>query len=117
MNYIKDLPSEPARNAALALYCKKVNEAEQILLTARLFYRAIKLNIKLYRWERAIDIAINNKTHVDTVIAYRKRFLAQYGKEEDIEKFKQYGRDMEVDWETVKTKIKADKDREAAANQ
>lgn len=32
INYIKDLPSEPSRNAALALYCKKVNEAEQILL-------------------------------------------------------------------------------------
>jgi len=28
INYIKELPSEPARNAALAMYCKKVNEAE-----------------------------------------------------------------------------------------
>ena len=117
INYIKDLPSEPARNAALALYCKKVNEAEQILMQARLYYRAIKMNIKLYRWERALDIAINNKTHVDTVIAYRKRFLTQYGKEEEIEKFKQYARDIETDWETVKAKIRADKDREAAANQ
>ncbi len=75
INYIKELPSEPARNAALAMYCKKVNEAEQILVQARLFYRAIKMNIKLYRWERALDIAVNNKTHVDTVIAYRQRFL------------------------------------------
>jgi intraflagellar transport protein 80 len=33
------------------------------------------MNIKLYRWERALDIAVNNKTHVDTVIAYRQRFL------------------------------------------
>ena len=71
INYIKELPSEPSRNAALAMYCKKVNEAEQILLQARLFYRAIKMNIKLYRWERALDIAVQNKTHVDTVIAYR----------------------------------------------
>ena len=28
VNYIKELPSEPARNAALAVYCKKINEAE-----------------------------------------------------------------------------------------
>ena len=28
INYIKDLPSEPSRNAALALYCKKHVEAE-----------------------------------------------------------------------------------------
>jgi intraflagellar transport protein 80 len=74
------------------------------------------LNIKLYRWDRALDLAVNNKTHVDTVIAYRKRFLTQYSKEEDNERFKQYTRDLEVDWETVKAKIRADKDREAAAN-
>ena len=117
INYIKELPSEPSRNAALALYCKKVNEAEQILLQARLYYRAIKLNVKLYRWDKALDIAINNKTHVDTVIAYRKKFLDQYGREEDNERFKQYARDIEVDWETVKAKIRADKDKEAAANQ
>ena len=53
------------------MYCKNVNEAEQILLQARLFYRAIKMNIKLYRWERAMDIATKNNTHVDTVLAYR----------------------------------------------
>ncbi len=86
-------------------------------MTAKLFYRAIKMNVKLYRWDRALDIAINNKTHVDTVIAYRQRFLQQYGKEEENERFKQYARDIEVDWETVKAKIKADKDREAAMNQ
>lgn len=52
------------------------------------------MNIKLYRWERALDIAINNKTHVDTVIAYRQRFLTQYAKEEDLDKFKQYSKDI-----------------------
>jgi intraflagellar transport protein 80 len=71
INYIKELPSEPSRNAALALYCKRYVEAESILLNARLFYRAIKLNIKLYKWDRALEIAVENRTHVDTVIAYR----------------------------------------------
>jgi intraflagellar transport protein 80 len=52
-----------------------VQEAEQILLSAKLFYRAIKLNIKMYKWDRALEIAVNNKTHVDTVLLYRKRFL------------------------------------------
>ena len=58
INYIKELPSEPSRNAALAMYCKKVNEAEHILLQSKLYYRAIKMNIKLFRWDRALDIAI-----------------------------------------------------------
>lgn len=114
---MKELPSEPSRNAAIALYCKKIAEAEHILLSAKLYYRAIKLNIKMYKWDRALELAVNNKTHVDTVIAYRKRFLDQYGKEETNERFKQYSRDIEVDWDTVKTKINADKKREADANQ
>lgn len=71
----------------------------------------------MYKWDRALDIAVQNKTHVDTVIAYRKRFLEQYSKQETNEKFLQFARDIEVDWETVKTKIRADKEREAQANQ
>merc|ERR1719454_53113 len=102
INYIKELPSEPSRNAALALYCKKYQEAEQILMSARLFYRAIKLNIKMYKWDRALEIAVNNKTHVDTVIAYRQRFLQMYKKPETNEKFKQFSNEIQVDWETVK---------------
>ena len=87
------------------------------MLSARLFYRAIKLNIKMYKWEKALEIAITQKTHVDTVIGYRKRFLEQYHKEETIPRFKELGAEIEVDWETVKTKIKAEKEREAQANQ
>ena len=82
-------------------------------MTARLYSRAIKMNIKLYRWNRALDIAIAQKTHVDTVIAYRKRFLEQYSKEETNDRFIQLSQEIQVDWETVKTKIKAEKEREA----
>lgn len=117
INYVKELPSEPARNAALAVYQKRIPEAEQILLQARLYYRAIKLNIKMYKWDRALEIAVNNKTHVDTVVAYRKRFLQMYQREETNEKFKQFSKDFQVEWETVKTKIRADKEKEAAAAQ
>jgi len=38
--------------------------------------------------------------------------LQQYGREENNERMKQYARDIEVDWETVKTKITADKEKE-----
>lgn len=117
INYVKELPSEPARNAALAVYMKKLPEAEQILLGAKLYYRAIKLNIKMYKWDRALEIAVNNKTHVDTVVAYRQRFLTMYKKQETNEKFKQFANELQVDWEQIKTKIKADKERESAAAQ
>jgi len=70
----------------------------------------------MYKWEHALDIAVQHKTHVDTVIAYRKRFLAMYKKEETSEKFKQFSEGMNVDWETIKNKIRAEKEKEAAAN-
>jgi intraflagellar transport protein 80 len=117
INYVKELPSEPARNAALAVYQKRIPEAEQILLQARLFYRAIKLNIKMYKWDRALEIAVQNKTHVDTVVAYRQRFLQMYKKPETNDKFKQFAQELQVNWEEIKMKIKQDKEREAAAAQ
>jgi len=113
VNKMKELPSEAARNAYFALYFHKPNEAEQILLQAKLFYRAIKLNIKLFRWDKALDLAINHKTHLETVLAYRKRYLERVGKEETNKKFaKQFAEHPNVDMETVKANIKAEKERE-----
>ena len=68
-------------------------------MTARLFYRAIKLNIKRYKWDRALEIAVQNKTHIDTVIAYRQRYLERGSKVETNEKFIQYSKDIEFNWE------------------
>ena len=113
INYIKELPSEAARNSALALYCKKINEAELILLQAKLYYRAIKMNIKLYRWDRALDLAIKHKTHVDTVLAFRQRYLEDCKKEEDNDRFKEYMNEVDIDWETIRSKIEAEKAKEA----
>jgi len=115
INYVKELPSDASKNAALAMYCKKYAEAENILLQAKLFYRAIKMNIKLFKWERALEIAVKNKTHVDTVLAYRQRYLETQGKTETNEKFLQLASKVEVNWETIKEKIKKDKDNEAKA--
>lgn len=44
-------------------------------MQAQLVYRAIMMNIRLFRWERALDLAVRNKTHVDTVLAYRQRYM------------------------------------------
>lgn len=115
INYIKDLPSEAARNSALALYCKKINEAELILLNAKLYYRAIKMNIKLFRWDRALDLAIKFKTHVDTVLAYRQKYLEDCKKEEDNDRFKEYMNEIEIDWDTIKSKIEAEKAKESSS--
>jgi len=113
INKVKELPSEASKNAALALYFHKPNEAEQLLIGAKLYYRAIKLNIKLFRWDRALEIATNQKVHLDTVLAYRKRYLERIGKEETNKKFaKLQTEHPNISWEEIKKGIKAEKEKE-----
>ena len=63
-------------------------------------YRAIKMNLTLFRWGRALDLALKHKVHLDTVIAYRQRFLDEFGKQETMAKFVQQG-PPQVDWDTI----------------
>ena len=91
-------------------------EAEEILLQAkpRLLYRAIKMNIRLFRWTRALNLAEQYKSHVDTVLGYRQKYLEQFGKKETHNKFLQYQDTIAVDWAAIKAKIKQEKDDERA---
>jgi len=112
INKINALPSDASKNAAISLFSGKIKEAETILLTAKLYYRAIKMNIKLFKWERALEIALSYKTHIDTVIAYRSTYLAQEQKKESIDKFLQMTDKIDINWDTIKEKIKKDKESE-----
>lgn len=75
---MRKIPSEEGRSAELALYRRCPDEAEAILLQAKppLLYRAIKMNVRLFRFGRALDIALKHKKHVDTVLGYRARCAA-----------------------------------------
>jgi len=54
IQYIKTIPSLEGRTAELTLMCGRVNEAEEILLQANLVFRAINMNITLFRWARYV---------------------------------------------------------------
>jgi intraflagellar transport protein 80 len=56
-------------SAYVLLLSNRIDDAEKILLQGNLIYRAIKININLFRWDRALNLAITYKTHVDTVLA------------------------------------------------
>lgn len=79
---LRDSTSEIIKNAALALLFRRMNEAEQIYVQNKFYYRAIRMHIDGYRWERALKLARDFKCHLDTVVAYRKRYLERIGKEE-----------------------------------
>lgn len=114
---IKDLPSKESRLAHILLFSGNVQEAETLLLQAGLIYQAIQVNINLYNWERALELAVKHKTHVDTVLAYRQKFLDDFGRKETNQRFLQYAEGLEVNWDKIKAKIELEiaKERERAA--
>jgi intraflagellar transport protein 80 len=75
LSELRDSPSEIVRNASLALLFHKNSEAEQIYVQNKFYYRAIRMHIDGYRWERALKLARDYKVHQDTVVAFRKKYL------------------------------------------
>jgi len=110
--HINKLPDEVLRSAELALFCKRPDEALNILLQNKRVYRAIKMNIRLHRWTDALELALKHQTHVDTVLAYRQQLLQQMKHVETNDQFKQWAQQVEVDWDTVKKKIAMEKETE-----
>jgi intraflagellar transport protein 80 len=57
--HIKEIPTVEGRNSELYLFKGMIKEAESVLLQTGLIFRAIKLNIKLFRWERYFVILLH----------------------------------------------------------
>uniref|UniRef100_A0A7S2QU27 Intraflagellar transport protein 80 n=2 Tax=Chlamydomonas chlamydogama TaxID=225041 RepID=A0A7S2QU27_9CHLO len=110
---VKQIPTEEGRNAELAVYRRRPDEAEAILIQAGLVYRAIKMNIKLFNWERALDLAQQYKQHVETVLWYRQRYLQAAGAEESNRRFQELGEQMAIDEAFIKQQIQEEKIKEA----
>lgn len=106
IQHIRNIPSEEGRQSALALYRRQPEEAERILLSANppLLYRAIKMNIELYRWHRALELAYKHKVHLDTVLAYRSRFNDSFQREERDPKFLSLADQVRFDWRDIEEK-------------
>ena len=109
---IKQIPTEEGRSAELCLFRRRPEEAEAILLQAGLVFRAIEMNVKLFNWDRALELAVQHKTHVDTVLMHRARYLAMYAKTETNKHFLQYVDKIEIDEEKIEAKVAAEKEKE-----
>jgi len=115
--FVQSIPSEEGRQAELALWRRSPDEAEQILLQAQppLTYRAVKMNIRLFRWERALELAMESRTHVDTVLGYRQKHLDAFKKRETLAVFKEQLAELggKIDWDEIAAKKAAEKAAEA----
>jgi len=105
------LPLQAQRDAELALFKRNINGAENILLTNNLIYRAIRLNLRLFRWKRALELAIDHRTHIDTVLAIRAQSLGDE-KEESIDLFLKYEAEVDVNWSVIEEKCRQERDKE-----
>lgn len=112
ISYIKSIPTIEGRNAELALYQRRPEEAESILLQAGLIYRAIKMHIRLFNWSRALEIAKRYKVHIDTVLGYRQKFLKLFNQKETNLEFAELSQQVQIDWNVIKQNIKNEKEKE-----
>ena len=50
---------------------------------------------------RALELAVKHKTHIDTVLAYRQRYLRNFDKKETNKRFIQYAEGVRICHYTV----------------
>jgi intraflagellar transport protein 80 len=75
-------------------------------------FRAIELNLRLFDWDRALEIALEHKTHIDTVLCFRAAYLKRSGRREDKKDFVAAAREVEVSEERVRMKMAQERERE-----
>ena len=87
LKMIRSLSSEEARAGELALLRRRPEEAEAVFLQAGLLLRAVYMNVAAHKWERALELAVTHRAHVDTMALFRSRHLAACGRGESLPPF------------------------------
>lgn len=62
--------------------------------------------------DRALELAKKYRTHVETVVAYRRRHLQQTKRNEMLSSFRQLD-NVKVDWDEIQKQKEEDKQKEA----
>ncbi|XP_014282320.1 intraflagellar transport protein 80 homolog isoform X1 [Halyomorpha halys] len=105
IQHIKQNPIKAVRMAEMSLLGGNIQEAEMILLQNGMIFRAIMSNINTHNWERALEIAVRHKTHIDTVLYYREKFMERLEKPETNEKFKELRANVDIIADQVEKKV------------
>ena len=108
LSAVAESQGKELRAAELALSKGAWREAEGLLLQAGLVARAIMLNISLYRWNRALELAVKHKQQVDTVLGFRQCFLEDFQRKETEKLFIEYNGEVEVDMDHIMQRLEKD---------
>lgn len=71
----------------MALLAGDLLAAEGVLLQNGLITEAIRINLEMYNWNRALELAIKHKKLLSEVLESRKRYLEILGKKEVSQSF------------------------------
>ncbi len=63
---------------------------------------------------RALDIAVQAKKHVDTVVAYRQKYMQSLGTEERDARFVQLNQQTQVNWQEINDRVQAELQQESS---
>ncbi|VDN53941.1 unnamed protein product [Dracunculus medinensis] len=109
VNYLSSFRTLTSKEAKLAMmhgFKGNISKAESMFIQSGDFFKAIMLNISMFRWQRALELAIKYNMHLDTVIGYRQKFLQEFGRKETDKTFLQHLSEVEIDWECIQEKIR-----------
>ncbi|XP_012262749.2 intraflagellar transport protein 80 homolog [Athalia rosae] len=79
---VKQLSNKVERLAAMALLTGDLLAAEGILLQNGLVAEAIHTNLKMFNWNRALELATKHKKELDKVLSARREYLSILNKQE-----------------------------------
>ncbi|XP_067210139.1 intraflagellar transport protein 80 homolog isoform X3 [Linepithema humile] len=87
IRYIKSLSNTTERYAEMALLAGDLLAAEGILLQSGLIKEAIRINTEVYNWNRALELTVKHKIHLEEVLNTRATYLKIIDKTENNQNF------------------------------
>ncbi|CAG9530370.1 unnamed protein product [Cercopithifilaria johnstoni] len=108
LSQLREEQNTEIRSAMMTAFLGNFNDADSILVQNGCIFRAIMFNISLFRWQRALELAIKYKMHLETVIGYRQKYLHETGRKENDQNFLRYQSKVEIDWDHIQQIIHED---------
>lgn len=82
IQYIDKISNKTEKLAEMSLLAGDLLAAEGILLQHGFISQAIRINIQMYNWSRALELAVRHKKQVDQVLEAREMYLKLLDKKE-----------------------------------
>ncbi|KAF1745710.1 hypothetical protein GCK72_022157 [Caenorhabditis remanei] len=109
INEIKDKSDKEIRQAMQVVLTGKLGDADVMLERNGHGFRSLMLNIQMFKWKRALELATKNKQWLEIVMGYRERYLKNCGQKETDPQFLKHQAEVEIDWVHIRELIAAER--------